>query len=68
MSVNTILQTIENEIANLTQARNVLAGLHFASPSFLLSPEEPQGPVKSTSYLYCEPVGPIPGKFNRRTP
>ena len=31
MSVETILQTIENEIANLTQARNVLASLNGSS-------------------------------------
>jgi len=31
MSVETILQTIENEIANLTQARKVLAGLNGSS-------------------------------------
>lgn len=31
MSVETILQEIDNEIANLTQARNVLAGLNGSS-------------------------------------
>jgi len=31
MSVETILQAIENEIANLTQARNVLASLNGSS-------------------------------------
>jgi hypothetical protein len=31
MSVETILQKIDNEIANLTQARNVLAGINGSS-------------------------------------
>ena len=36
MSVETIVQQIDNEIANLTQARNVLAGLNGSSSKSLV--------------------------------
>ena len=58
MSVETILQTIENEIANLTQARNVLASLNGSSSK---AAEGQQRTIlcRFTGKDGCRPEGPL---------